>query len=60
MKKIALAAATLMAASGPVVANAEQSLVSVDRAYCETTIVIHPDGSSDEYRHCHTTSDGTR
>lgn len=60
MKKIVFSVAVLMSMSTPVVANAEQGLRPVAHAYCNTQTTIHPDGSIDEIRICHTDTDGTR
>lgn len=60
MKRIAFSVALLLASSTSVVAHAEQSVRSVSQAVCDRVIIIHEDGSSDEYSHCHTGTDGTR
>lgn len=60
MKRIALSVVILLASSASVAANAAQSARSVSQGVCDRVIIIHEDGSSDEYSHCHTGTDGTR
>lgn len=60
MKRVTLCAAVLAACFPSVSANAERGRHSAAQAYCESQTTLHPDGSSDEIRICHTYPDGSK